>query len=50
MREGGAKQFLFPIPEMSAWDTKETDGKTQVDYKALLGPDQNKTIVIYCDL
>ena len=44
----GAKQFLFPIPEMNTWDTKETDGKTQADYKALLGPDQNKTIVIYC--
>src|SRR5512136_52423 len=24
----GAKQFLFPIPIMDKWDTKETDGKT----------------------
>ena len=23
----GAKQFLFPIPDMPTWDTKETDGK-----------------------
>jgi rhodanese-related sulfurtransferase len=44
----GAKQFLFPIPDMAAWDTKETDGKTQADYEALLGPDKNRTIVIYC--
>jgi thiosulfate/3-mercaptopyruvate sulfurtransferase len=44
----GAKQFLFPIPEMKAWDTKETDGKTIDDFKALLGPDMLKTIVIYC--
>ena len=44
----GAKQFLFPIPEMVSWDTKETDGKTQDDFAALLGPDKEKTIVIYC--
>jgi len=43
-----AKQFLFPIPEMNTWDTKETNGKTQADYKAFLGPYQKKTIVIYC--
>jgi len=44
----GAEQFLFPIPEMKAWDTQETDGKTIDDFKALLGPDISKTIVIYC--
>ena len=44
----GAKQFLFPIPEMETWDTKETDGRTQDDFAALLGPDKDKTIVIYC--
>lgn len=44
----GAKQFLFPIPEMTEWDTKETDGKTQADFEALLGADKNMTIVIYC--
>lgn len=44
----GAKQFLFPIPDMNIWDTKKTDGKTQEDYIALLGADQNKTIVVYC--
>jgi len=44
----GAKQFLFPIPEMKAWDTKETDGKTIDDFKAFLGPDMSKTIVVYC--
>ncbi len=44
----GAKQFLFPIPEMKEWDTKETDGKSIKDFEALLGSDKNKTIVIYC--
>jgi thiosulfate/3-mercaptopyruvate sulfurtransferase len=44
----GAKQFLFPIPEMETWDSKETDGKIQDDFAALLGPDKDKTIVIYC--
>ncbi len=43
-----AKQFLFPIPEMKDWDTKETDGKTQEDYIALLGADKTKEIIIYC--
>jgi len=44
----GAKQFLFPIPDMQSWDIKETGGKSQEDFAALLGPDKNKTIVIYC--
>jgi rhodanese-related sulfurtransferase len=44
----GAKQFLFPIPEMKNWETKETANMTQGDYKALLGPNKNKIIVIYC--
>ena len=44
----GAVQFLFPIPEMAQWYTKETGGKTQQDFIKLLGNDKNKTIVIYC--
>ena len=44
----GAKQFLFPVPEMTAWDSKETDGEGPADFEALLGADKNKTIVIYC--
>jgi len=44
----GAKQFLFPVPEMTKWDAKETDGKTQEDFKILLGSDLNKVIVVYC--
>lgn len=48
MHVPGAKQFLFPIPDMKEWDSKETDGKSVEDYKKLLGPDLNKTIVIYC--
>ncbi|MEE4166586.1 MAG: rhodanese-like domain-containing protein, partial [Desulfocapsaceae bacterium] len=44
----GAEQFLFPIPDMENWDTAETDGKSKDDYVALLGPDKNRTIVVYC--
>jgi len=44
----GAKQFLFPIPDMNTWDTKETAGKTQEDFIELLGPDKDRLIVIYC--
>jgi thiosulfate/3-mercaptopyruvate sulfurtransferase len=44
----GALQFLFPIPDMNAWDTKETDGKTQENFVQMLGSDKEKTIVIYC--
>ncbi len=44
----GAKQFLFPIPEMTAWDPQETGGKSKEDLAVLLGPDPNKTIVVYC--
>ena len=44
----GAKQFLFPIPEMEQWDAKETGGMTEKDYEYLLGSDKNKTIIIYC--
>ncbi len=43
-----AVQFLFPIPEMKQWDRRETNGKSKADFEALLGPDKNKTIVIYC--
>ena len=44
----GAKQFLFPIPEMSEWNSEETGGKSEADYAALLGADKNKKIVVYC--
>lgn len=44
----GAVQFLFPIPDMAEWDTGETAGKTLEDYEKLLGPDKEKTIVVYC--
>lgn len=44
----GAVQFLFPIPEMTTWDTQETDGKTQEDFIKLLGSDKDKLVVIYC--
>lgn len=43
-----AKQFLFPIPEMTSWEVSETDGKTQEDFVNLLGPDKDRLIVIYC--
>lgn len=44
----GARQFLFPIPTMATWNTEETGGKTQKEFEALLGPDKNKPVVIYC--
>ncbi len=44
----GAKQFLFPIPEMPTWNSNETAGKTLENYKTLLGPDKNRQIVVYC--
>ena len=44
----GAKQFLFPIPDMNTWDSNETAGKSQEDFLALLGPNKDKMIVIYC--
>lgn len=44
----GAKQFLFPIPEMEEWQAAETDGKAKEDFIAMLGPDKDRTIVVYC--
>jgi rhodanese-related sulfurtransferase len=44
----GAVQFLFPIPDMKQWDTKETGGKTLEDFKKFLGDNKDKLIVIYC--
>ena len=44
----GAKNFLFPIPDMTEWDPQETGGKTQEQYAELLGPDKDRLIVIYC--
>ncbi len=44
----GAVQFLFPIPDMNTWDVNETNGKTQDDYRKLLGPDKDRVIVVYC--
>lgn len=44
----GAKNFLFPVPRMSSWDAKETDGKTEADFTALLGEDKDKPVVFYC--
>lgn len=44
----GAVQFLFPIPDMNDWDSSATAGKSRQDFEQLLGPDKDKTIVIYC--
>lgn len=44
----GAKQFLFPIPDMKEWNTAETDGKTEEAYRKLLGPDTDRVIIVYC--
>ena len=39
----GAKQFLFPIPEM-----KRMGAATQAKFLKLLGPDKNRLLVFYC--
>ena len=44
----GAKQFLFPIPDMNTWDTNETAGKSQADFQTLLGADKEMPVVVYC--
>jgi len=44
----GAVQFLFPIPDMKEWNTKETDGNTLEDFKKMLGDNKDRLIVIYC--
>ena len=44
----GAVSLVFPIPDMEQWDAKETGGATEADYAKLLGPDKNKTVVVYC--
>lgn len=43
----GAKQFLFPIPELESWGGDELGG-SQDDFVQLLGPDKDRLIVIYC--
>lgn len=43
-----AEQFLFPIPDMNTWDTKETAGKSKADFEKLLGADKETPVVIYC--
>ena len=44
----GAKQFLFPIPEMDAWSAEGTGGKTQAEFEAMLGNNKDRMIVFYC--
>lgn len=39
----GAKQFEFPIPEMTS-----LNDKTKAELIKLLGPDKNRLIVFYC--
>ena len=43
-----AVNFVFPIPEMKTWDIKDTAQKSQNDFEALLGPDREKPVVVYC--
>ncbi|MBP6654717.1 MAG: rhodanese-like domain-containing protein [Propionivibrio sp.] len=44
----GARNLLFPVAPMAAWDSKETAGKTEADYAALLGEDKELPVVVYC--
>jgi thiosulfate/3-mercaptopyruvate sulfurtransferase len=45
----GAKHFGFQSNHVGTWEEDVTDGSpTQDDYRAVLGPDLDKKIVIYC--
>ena len=44
----GAVPFEFPVPAMDEWDAAQTAGKSPADYEALLGPDKDALIVVYC--
>lgn len=45
----GAKNFGFQSNMVGDWDKDVTDGpRTQEDYRAVLGADKNKKIIIYC--
>jgi len=45
----GAKNFGFQSNMVGDWDKDVADGpRTQADYRAVLGPDLNKKIIIYC--
>ena len=43
-----APSSSYSHPDMKAWDTKETAGKSEQDFLQMLGPDKDKLIVIYC--
>ncbi|HMQ21745.1 MAG TPA: rhodanese-like domain-containing protein [Planctomycetota bacterium] len=43
-----AVHFLFPKDTMANWDAAETGGKSEADYRALLGDDLARPIIIYC--
>ena len=44
----GAHPFVFPNPEMHAWDSSKTSGMSESDFKAFLGPSKHKPLVFYC--
>ncbi len=44
----GARNFPFPKAPVQDWDATEAGGKTVEDYEALLGPDKERSIVVYC--
>ena len=44
----GAVSFLFDKEVMESWDEAKTGGKSQEDYRALLGEDLDRPIVVYC--
>jgi rhodanese-related sulfurtransferase len=45
----GALSFEFPKEPMTAeWEAAKTAGKSAEDYRALLGPDPERPIIVYC--
>jgi len=44
----GAKNFLFPIPLMEAWDQGAVGNHPEKDYENILGEDKSKLVIVYC--
>jgi len=44
----GARNLVFPVSPMAAWDAGETAGKSEADYLALLGEDKERPVAVYC--
>ena len=44
----GAVNFTFPNVDMDSWDRSDMGGRSQDQFRALLGPDPQRPVVFYC--